>query len=673
LTYGQSAKTYTHYVEMTDNSNVPVFKKINNKLAYQGNDLKQKQVFAKYNVLSYEQAFPDAIDKNLFKIYVLKTTDVGMVKDLLKTCKENYKSSEDITDRKIDFLYQPNDYGTTSTVPNLGANVSRKDLDYLHAPAAWDITKGKPSIKIGISDTPIKYDLPDLYGKVTITSQTPPYLSNNVVGYSHGTTVAAFAAAKGDNAHGSVGVCMDCNIVEGSMSVGNGSMVNGQTVAMYSNLYKMAKAGAKVINMSWTSSGHINGSTYSSIEQAVINDIVNNYNITLVAAAGNRTSFSTPQSFHSESGSIGTPTSPFGILYVFPASYDNVISVSGIHHQNPISLPLSNGQFSYCCTSSWFPIHSEFEDSISSAINALNTMNPVGVVRHGYYENSSNPDGLVYMMTLNEKVDLVANGYKTFDYSNYMNNSSTYAYGTSFSAPMVAGTIGLMLSVDDCLKPKEIESILKLTTKDIEAMSLNTNFKGLVGAGKLEIGNAVKFVNEMNKATGNAVIENHIFNRFNFTLARINNKLTIKNVIFKENCSANFTARNGIEIADNSDFVPNSSGSIDLKLDSAMNLSCSPVVFQKKSQTIKTTNSDNNVSKVVLYPNPNKGIFTIDLGFENKNEISIAIYDIQGKSVYKSSGKGVLFEINVPNLSSGLYFIKLQGENYDETVNFVKK
>ncbi len=38
-TYGQASKTYTHYVEMSNNSNVPVFKKINNKLTYQGNDL----------------------------------------------------------------------------------------------------------------------------------------------------------------------------------------------------------------------------------------------------------------------------------------------------------------------------------------------------------------------------------------------------------------------------------------------------------------------------------------------------------------------------------------------------------------------------------------------------------------------------------------------------------
>ncbi|WP_310558198.1 S8 family serine peptidase [Flavobacterium sp.] len=677
-TYGQVSKSYTYYIEMSDISSAPTFKKINNKLTYEGNDLKQKKVFSKYNVLAYEQAFPDAIDKNLLKIYVLKTTDKEMVSDLLITCKENFKSSSDITDRKIGFLYQPNDYGTTSTVPNLGANVSRKDLDYLNAPAAWDITKGNSTIKVGISDSRIKYDLPDLYGKVIITSQTPPYLSNSVLpdqyGGSHGTSVAALAAARGNNAHGSVGVCMDCDIVEGSSFIGEGRLVNGEVVAMYSNLYKMAKAGARVINMSWWSIYYTNSSTGDPIEQAVINDLVNNYKVTLVAAAGNYTSFSTATSFNAE---IATPTvrpTVAGILYIFPASYDNVISVSSINHKYPIILPLNNNLPSYCCLSNLYsyPIHIDLEDSVSPNISNLDPLNPIGLTSNGNPGPGSST-GLVYMHTLNDKVDLLATGYSVFDYYRYTQNTELYKSGTSYAAPMVTGTIGLMLSLDECLRPNEIENILKLTAKDIEQMPINTAFNGLIGAGKLEIGNAVKFVDEMIKPNGNSIIENHIFNRFNFSLSRINNKLTIKNVIFKENCTASFTARNVIEIAANSDFVPNSLGSIDLKLKSDLSLNCSPVVFQKRAQTPKTKNQDGNVSKTVLYPNPNKGIFTIDFGFENKNEIEVGIYDTLGRNVYKSSIKTATTKVNLPNLPAGLYLIQLQGDNYSETIKFIKE
>lgn len=659
------------------NNKVPVFKNINGKLVYQGNDMKQKQIFSKHEVNAFTQAFPDAIDTELLNVYVLRTTSDKLVKDLLSNCKDNYKSSEDLTDRKIDFLYIPNDYGTTSPNVNLGANVSRKDLDYLHAPEAWEITKGKSNIKIGISDTRIEYDLPDLKDKVTITSQNPPYISPTNI--QHGTTVAALAAAKGNNAHGSVGVCMDCSIVEGSMVIGSGN-INGEVVAMYSNLYEMAKAGAKVINMSWTSSGYINSSTYDSNEQKVINDLVNNYRVTLVAASGNKTSFSTPQSFHSNLNSDGTPNgtpqTPFGILYCFPAAYDNVISVSTINHKNEFILPLTNQLPSYCCTSPLFPVHIDLENSVGTSVSALDQMNPIGVIKNGYYANQYNQDGLTSMHTLNDKVDILASGYGVFCYSDYMHNDSNpYYSGTSFSAPMVSGTIGLMLSINECLTPKENESILKLTAKDIESINLNANFSGYVGAGKLEIGDAVNFVNEMTKSNGNAVLKNHVFNRFDFFLPKINNKLSIENIIFKENCKANFIARNSIEAITGSDFYPNSSGIIDLKIDAIMDVNCTSIIFNKTSKS-KETNAikiDSSITKTILSPNPNNGIFTIDLGVENKSRINVNIYDTLGKLIYNSSTMDSKVDINLPNITSGLYIVKLQGVNYNEIIKFIKE
>ncbi|NDP28677.1 MAG: S8 family serine peptidase [Flavobacterium sp.] len=651
--------------------------------------------------MQYSQAFPDARDEELLKIYVLKTTSTELVPDLMKNFKETYKSSDDITNNVIQFLednndnsfnenivkpeqnsnnnffgyfdhigkkYYPNDYGNTSPVANFGENVSRKDLDYLSAPKAWYLTRGNPSIKIGISDEPIGYNLPDLAGKVTFLTQSPPYTSPP--NYSHGTIVAAMAAGRGDNTSGSVGVCMECNIVGSDIKVADNYTPTTSDI-VYSNLYKMAIAGAKVINMSWWSVYYTNSPTGNAIEQRVINDLVNNFRVTLVGAAGNSSSFSTSQSYHSY-GSSTTPITPFGIVYIYPASYDNVISVSSISWQNPIVLPLSNSSPSYWKTSKWFPVHINLEDSIAFNVNALNPLNPLGVERLGDFVSVTNPDDLRYNHTLNDKVDILAAGYNVYSYNNPPNNN---ANGTSLAAPQVSGTIGLMLSINDCLYPAEIESILKLTAKDVEFLTINSFYVGqnLVGAGKLEIGDAVTFTNEMKKVDGNAIIENHIYNRFNFNLSKINNKLTIQNVVFRENCSASFTARNIIEIAPNSDFVPNSSGSIELKLKSDLSLSCSPVVFQKRAQTLNTINLENNVSSIVLYPNPNKGVFTINLGIANTSFISCKIYDISGKLVYNSNSQTPIFNINLPNLSSGLYLVKLEGDNYNETVKFLKE
>lgn len=699
--HAQQKKVYSYYMELNSEDKVDVFSKKDGKLFYSGNDSKKKDIFSKYEVLQYSQAFPDARDEKLLKIYVLKTTSSELAPDLMKNCKDTYKLSDDITNNVIQFLednndnsysenivkpeqnfntyyfgyfndeekkYYPNDYGNTSPVANFGDNVSRKDLDYLNAPKAWYLTRGNPSIKIGISDTQIGYNLPDLAGKVTFFTPSPPYTSPP--NYSHGTIVAAMAAGRGDNTSGSVGVCMECNIVGADMAVADAYTPTTSDIA-YSNLYKMAKAGAKVINMSWYSVYYTNSPTGNSIEQLVINDLVNNWRVTLVGAAGNWPSFSTSASYHS-SGNPPTAITPFGIIYIYPASYDNVISVSSISWRNPIVLPLSNNSPSYWKTSKWFPVHINLEDSISYNVNASNPLNPLGVERLGDSASVTNPDDLRYNHTLNDKVDILAAGYQVYSYNNPPYNT---ANGTSLAAPQVSGTIGLMLSINDCLYPAEIESILKLTAKDVEFLAINSFYVGqnLVGAGKLNIGDAVTFTDEMKKVDGNAVIENHIFNRFDFNLSKINNKLIIQNVVFKENCKANFTSRNVIDIPGNSDFNPNSNGFIDLKTDSVLSIGCVPIVFNFRTKNpIKNETTVLN-SLIKIYPNPNKGVFTINLGQTPKSDIEVKVYDVSGKLAYSTIGNKIIFEINLPTLPTGVYFVKLQGENYDESIKFIKE
>ncbi|MBK9354223.1 MAG: S8 family serine peptidase [Bacteroidetes bacterium] len=64
--------------------------------------------------------------------------------------------------------------------------------------------------------------------------------------------------------------------------------------------------------------------------------------------------------------------------------------------------------------------------------------------------------------------------------------------GTSFASPMVAGVAGLMLSVNPCLKPHEIESILKSTASNIYSIPENVQYAGQLGAGRVDAFEAVK-------------------------------------------------------------------------------------------------------------------------------------------------------------------------------------
>jgi subtilisin family serine protease len=87
----------------------------------------------------------------------------------------------------------------------------------------------------------------------------------------------------------------------------------------------------------------------------------------------------------------------------------------------------------------------------------------------------------------NATVDLCAPGYDVA-ISPYPGTYLT-GNGTSFAAPLVSGTIALMLAVNPCLTVDQIEFILKETAVNIDA--LNPAYVGMLGAGRLDAQAAV--------------------------------------------------------------------------------------------------------------------------------------------------------------------------------------
>jgi len=114
-----------------------------------------------------------------------------------------------------------------------------------------------------------------------------------------------------------------------------------------------------------------------------------------------------------------------------------------------------------------------------------------GDISHANYSNipgvmnisSISSDGTLHQWVhYNQYVDLCApgNGVGTLTFdcgSSTLNN----AWGTSQSAPNVAGAAALILSVNPCLKPSEIENILKTTTCPI----INNQYPNWTGTGYL--------------------------------------------------------------------------------------------------------------------------------------------------------------------------------------------
>lgn len=95
----------------------------------------------------------------------------------------------------------------------------------------------------------------------------------------------------------------------------------------------------------------------------------------------------------------------------------------------------------------------------------------------------------------NNMVDISAPGYDVV--LSTAPGSYITGNGTSFAAPMVSGTVALMLSVNKCLTPDQIEYILK-SSADSTIYAVNQNYVGLLGAGKLNAYKAVEMAKRFN-------------------------------------------------------------------------------------------------------------------------------------------------------------------------------
>src|SRR5699024_8957191 len=190
----------------------------------------------------------------------------------------------------------------------------------------------------------------------------------------------------------------------------------------------------KVVNCSWVSC------VYSETFELLIEDIVINRNVLVVAAAGNRSQGSNPNHGAWCFDSVGDYNG-----YAYPASYDYALSVTGVGNRYPIGNtqaeidPDSGNPYFHM---SWRDVH-EFRPHI---IN----------------NNSS--------QTHNDKVDLAAPWQlvlmATDDYTTYP-SGYRLGTGTSQSSPIVAGVAALVFAANPELTALQVKDILKNTADDI--------------------------------------------------------------------------------------------------------------------------------------------------------------------------------------------------------------
>ncbi|MEQ1555071.1 MAG: S8 family serine peptidase, partial [Ferruginibacter sp.] len=362
--------------------------------------------------------------ESLSLVYILETENCENLFHELISFKSKYIESIYLLE-KPEILFTPNDYDLLNHIRDGNVYYASSQLNIINAQQAWNITQGSPSVVIGIVD--LGFGVPitnlDLVNKVlsNVVAINP---TNN---HYHGQSVSSVAAAETNN-----------NI--GLASIGNKSMLKFYDInSSYDAILQAAVAGCKVINCSW----YDGACSFNPIYQSLIKNITDTLHCVIVAAAGNGLS----------SGHCPGPGGN-GDGYVYPASYDGVISVtSSCFHFEPGVL--TNG------------LKENWKDRVEYR---------VGVTTSNH--------------THNDKVDITSPGYDlscTY-YDGYAHRGS----GTSFASPMVAGTAALIFAVNPLLLPVDVDAILKCSSRDIYEIYDNINYLNKLGSGRLDAGKAVQ-------------------------------------------------------------------------------------------------------------------------------------------------------------------------------------
>ena len=306
----------------------------------------------------------------------------------------------------------PNDPGYSQLwgLNNTGQSAGTADAD-IDAPEAWDIQKGNPNLVIGVIDTGVDYNHPDLVGNIWtnpgeiagdgIDNDNNGYIddtrgwdfadidNNPMDGHGHGTHVSGTIAGKGNNGVGVTGVAWNAKIMPLKMfdDTGSGGYTSNAILAIN---YATAK-GVKLTNNSWGGGGY-SQALYDAINTA------GQQGALFIAAAGND----------------GTNND---IYPAYPASYNlsNIISVASTTRTDGLS---------------WF----------------------------------SN-----YGATT---VDLGAPGSDI--YSTLPNSSYGTKNGTSMASPHVTGAAALLWSQNPTWTAQQVKNKLMQTTDPISALSGKT-------------------------------------------------------------------------------------------------------------------------------------------------------------------------------------------------------
>jgi serine protease len=376
--------------------------------------------------------FADAFKPSVESINGEKTSDLSLIyvvkynsgRSIEEAVNEIYATGE------VEYA-QPKYIQKVAFTPNDPSLAQQYYINRIQAIAGWDVQQGDTNVVIGIVDSGIDWDHPDLAANIKINYADPingadddgdGFVDNyrgwdfagadytNIVAdndpmimgsnNNHGSHVAGDASAVTNNGVGVAGAGFKCKLMGIKSSADNdtrGPGGQGYIITGYEGIRYAADRGCAVINCSWGGGGG------GQFEQDVITYATVNKNALVVCAAGNESS----------SGSF------------YPASYKYVLSVASTNS-------------------------SDVRSSFSNYGNNIDICAPGSSIYSTLWNNS----------------------YATFD-------------GTSMASPIAAGVCAIVKSQFPTYTAMQVGEKVRVNCDNIDAQ--NPSYIGALGKGRVNM------------------------------------------------------------------------------------------------------------------------------------------------------------------------------------------
>jgi serine protease len=374
-----------------------------------------------------------------------------------------------VVDQRRTILLTPNDPRFTDISDTHGPAVGQWYLrtpntgliSAINAEHAWDVTTGSSNVVVAVLDTGIRYDHPDLEGKILpgydfisnrfvsndgdlrdanatdpgdgVTRFDIDSTSNNVDCNSenlsasswHGTQTAGIIGAATNNGKGIAGIGWNVKILPVRVLGRCGGYDSDIIAGM-----QWAADRASILNLSLGAGGACTSAFQDAINAIVAKGVV------IVAAAGNTT----------------------GHAVRAPANCRGVIAVGGLRHVGT--------KVGYSDVGSDVTISAPGGNCVNTRFS-----------QPCLYPITTTTNAGTYAAAANNESYTTSYGYPTT--------------GTSFSAPMVSGTIALMLSLRPSLTPAQIKLILQQSARPFPTSGAENVQNGMLKACTLPQYNAL--------------------------------------------------------------------------------------------------------------------------------------------------------------------------------------